>query len=107
MPNLESVPKKPVNLSLSPALVQESCANCCKLSAKVEEMLQNDVLTERQSRQQHHEQAQQAVASWARAWAVWSVSCRAGSSAAKWASSLAFLAAAFLLAFDASRCLGV
>jgi antitoxin CcdA len=34
------------------------------LSAKVEEMLQAYVVSERQSRQLHHQQAQQAVAGW-------------------------------------------
>ncbi len=60
----ESVGKKPVNLTLSAALVQESRQYCGNLSAKVEEMLQNYVLAERQSRQQHRQQVQQAVASW-------------------------------------------
>lgn len=64
MPNLESVAKKPVNHSLSEALVQESRAYCGNLSAKVEEMLQAYVVAERQSRQQHRDQAQQTVASW-------------------------------------------
>ena len=45
----ESVGKKPVNLTLSAALVQESRQYCGNLSAKVEEMLQNYVLAERQS----------------------------------------------------------
>jgi hypothetical protein len=34
------------------------------LSAKVEEMLQAYVVSERQSRQHHRQQAQQAVAGW-------------------------------------------
>jgi post-segregation antitoxin (ccd killing protein) len=64
MPSVEVSTKKPVNLSLSEALVQESRAYCGNLSAKVEEMLQAYVAAERQSRQQHHAQAQQAVMDW-------------------------------------------
>ena len=64
MPNLESVAKKPVNLSLSETLVQESRSYCGNLSAKVEEMLQAYVVSERQLRQQHRDQARQAVTSW-------------------------------------------
>lgn len=64
MPTLESTTKKPVNLSLSEALVQESRAYCGNLSAKVEEMLQVYVVSERQARQQHREQAQKIVADW-------------------------------------------
>lgn len=64
MSTLESTAKKPVNLSLSEALVQESRAYCGNLSAKVEEMLQAYVVSERQARQQHRQQAQQAVADW-------------------------------------------
>ena len=60
----ESTAKKPVNLSLSEALVQESRAYCGNLSAKVEEMLQAYVLSERLARHQHREQAQQAVTDW-------------------------------------------
>ena len=60
----ESTAKKPVNLSLSEALVQESRAYCGNLSAKVEEMLQAYVVAERQSRQQHRELAQRAVTDW-------------------------------------------
>jgi post-segregation antitoxin (ccd killing protein) len=60
----ETTAKKPVNLSLSEALVQESRAYCGNLSAKVEEMLQAYVLSERLARQQHREQAQRAVAEW-------------------------------------------
>lgn len=60
----EPFTKKPVNLSLSEALVQESRAYCGNLSAKVEEMLQAYVSSERQARQQHNAQAQQAVATW-------------------------------------------
>lgn len=64
MPSLETAAKKPVNLSLNEALVQESRAYCGNLSAKVEEMLQAYVVSERQARQQHRQQAQQAVAGW-------------------------------------------
>ena len=64
MPSLETSAKKPVNLSLNEALVQESRAYCGNLSAKVEEMLQAYVVSERQARQQHRQQAQQAVAGW-------------------------------------------
>jgi antitoxin CcdA len=64
MPNLEGATKKPVNLSLNEALVQESRAYCGNLSAKVEEMLQAYVVSERQLRQQHRQQAPQAVVSW-------------------------------------------
>lgn len=60
----EPFTKKPVNLSLNEALVQESRAYCGNLSAKVEEMLQAYVAAERQTRQQHQAQAQQAVATW-------------------------------------------
>eukprot|EP01032_Pedospumella_encystans_P010675 gene10675-12460_t len=64
MPDRETSAKKPVNLSLSEALVQESRAYCGNLSAKVEEMLQDYVITQRQARQTHRQQAQQAVADW-------------------------------------------
>ncbi len=64
MPDRETSAKKPVNLSLSEALVQESRAYCGNLSAKVEEMLQDYVITQRQARQTHRQQAQQAVAYW-------------------------------------------
>lgn len=64
MSTIETTTKKPVNLSLNEALVQESRAYCGNLSAKVEEMLQAYVVSERHSRQQHLEQAQQAVAGW-------------------------------------------
>jgi len=57
-------PKKPVKLSLSEALVQESRAYCGNLSVKVEEMLKDCVVSERQLRQQHRQQAQQAVVIW-------------------------------------------
>ncbi len=60
----EPAVKKPVNLSLSESLVQESRAYCGNLSAKVEEMLQAYVVSERQARQQHRQQAQQAVDDW-------------------------------------------
>ena len=61
---LDASAKKPVNLSLSESLVQESRAYCGNLSAKVEEMLQAYVLSERQARQQHRQQAQQTTADW-------------------------------------------
>ena len=64
MSSPEATAKKPVNLSLSEALVQESRAYCGNLSAKVEEMLQAYVVSERQARQQHRQQAQQMVADW-------------------------------------------
>ncbi len=64
MPAFESIAKKPVNLSLSEALVQESKAYCGNLSAKVEDLLQAYVARERLARQQHREQAQQAVTHW-------------------------------------------
>ncbi len=64
MPALETSPKKPVNLSLSEELVRESRQYCGNLSAKVEEMLQDYVVSQRQARQQHREQAQRAVADW-------------------------------------------
>ena len=64
MPNLENATKKPVNLSLSEELVRESRVYCGNLSAKVEEMLQAYVVSERQARQQHRQQAQQAVNCW-------------------------------------------
>ena len=64
MPALDANSKKPVNLSLNEALVQESRAYCGNLSAKVEEMLQAYVVSERQARQQHRQQAQRAVADW-------------------------------------------
>jgi len=64
MPVLETTAKKPVNLSLSESLVQESRAYCGNLSAKVEEMLQDYVVEQRLLRQQHRQQAQQAVACW-------------------------------------------
>ncbi|MEY4505726.1 MAG: hypothetical protein RL297_304 [Pseudomonadota bacterium] len=56
--------KKAVNLSLNEALVQESRSYCGNLSAKVEEMLQAYVVSERLSRQHHRQQAQQVVAGW-------------------------------------------
>ena len=64
MSNPDITIKKAVNLSLNEALVQESRAYCGNLSAKVEEMLQAYVVSERQSRQNHRQQAQQAVAGW-------------------------------------------
>ena len=53
MSAFETTAKKPVNLSLSEALVQESRAYCGNLSAKVEEMLQAYVVSDRQARQKH------------------------------------------------------
>ena len=64
MTNFESTTKKPVNLLLSEALVQESRAYCGNLSAKVEEMLHAYVLSERQARQELRQQAQQTTADW-------------------------------------------
>ena len=64
MPATEMPSKKPVNLSLSEALVWESRQYCGNLSAKVEEMLQDYVVSQRQARQQHREQAQRAVDDW-------------------------------------------
>ena len=64
MSSPQATSKKPVNLSLSEALVRESRAYCGNLSAKVEEMLQAYVVSERQARQQHRQQAQQMVADW-------------------------------------------
>lgn len=64
MPTFESTAKKPVNLSLSEALVQESRVYCGNLSAKVEELLQAYVVSERQARQQYRQQAEQVVAHW-------------------------------------------
>jgi post-segregation antitoxin (ccd killing protein) len=64
MSNPDITVKKAVNLSLNEALVQESRTYCGNLSAKVEEMLQAYVVSERQSRQHHRQQAQQAVAGW-------------------------------------------
>jgi post-segregation antitoxin (ccd killing protein) len=64
MSSLESSSKKPVNLSISEALVQESRAYCGNLSAKVEELLQSYVATERMARQSQRQQAQQLVADW-------------------------------------------
>jgi post-segregation antitoxin (ccd killing protein) len=64
MSNLEPSAKKPVNLSINEALVQESRAYCGNLSAKVEELLQAYVETERMARQTHRQQTHQAVADW-------------------------------------------
>lgn len=63
MPPLDTAAKKPVNLSLNEALVRES-RSCGNLSAKVEEMLQAYVESQREQRRQHREQAQAAVADW-------------------------------------------
>ena len=64
MSSLEPSAKKPVNLSISEALVQESRTYCGNLSAKVEELLQSYVATERMARQTQRQQAQQSVADW-------------------------------------------
>jgi post-segregation antitoxin (ccd killing protein) len=64
MSSVESASKKAVNLSLNEILVQESRAYCGNLSAKVEELLQVYVQSERQARQAHQQQAQEAVAHW-------------------------------------------
>ncbi len=64
MTPLSSAAKKPVNLSLNEDLVRESRQYCGNLSAKVEEMLQAYVVSERLARQQHHQQARQAVDQW-------------------------------------------
>ena len=64
MPSLENSAKKPVNLSLSVDLVQESRSYCGNLSAKVEELLQDYVLSKRQTQQKHRQQAQQTVTAW-------------------------------------------
>lgn len=64
MPSLENSAKKPVNLSLSVDLVQESRSYCGNLSAKVEELLQDYVLSKRQAQEQHRQQAQQTVTAW-------------------------------------------
>jgi len=64
MSAFEAAPKKPVNLSLSEEVVRESRQYCGNLSAKVEEMLQAYVVSERLSRQQHRQQVQRAVADW-------------------------------------------
>lgn len=61
---LELKPKRPFNLFLNEALVQESRGYCGNLSAKVEELLQSYVDSERQARERHRQQAQQAVAGW-------------------------------------------
>ena len=60
----ETSEKKPVNLSISEALVKESRGYCGNLSAKVEELLQAYVAAERMARHMHREQAQQTVADW-------------------------------------------
>lgn len=64
MTRLENSPKKPINLSLNVALVQESRAYCGNLSAKVDELLQSYVESQRQARSQQQLQAQQAVEDW-------------------------------------------
>lgn len=64
MPTLETTAKKPVNLSLNEALVRESRHYCGNLSAKVEELLQDYVQTQRLERNQQRQQAALAVADW-------------------------------------------
>ena len=64
MPTYDTTTKKPVNLSLNEALVQESRLYCGNLSAKVEEMLQTYVVEQRLAHQAHRQKAQQAVVSW-------------------------------------------
>ena len=64
MPSRDISSKKPVNRSLSEALVQESRAYSGNLSAMFEEMQQAYRVSERKSRQQHREQAQRVVAEW-------------------------------------------
>lgn len=64
MPTFDTSAKKPVNLSLNEALVRESRTYCGNLSAKVEEMLQAYVESQREQRRQHQDQAQAAVAEW-------------------------------------------
>ena len=64
MTTLDATVKKPVNLSLNEALVRESRAYCGNLSAKVEEMLQAYVESQRETRRQHRQQAEAAVADW-------------------------------------------
>jgi antitoxin CcdA len=64
MSSHELATKKPVNLSLNEALVQESRLYCGNLSAKVEEMLQAYVVEQRLAQQTYRQQAQQAVMSW-------------------------------------------
>ena len=64
MPAPTSSLKKPVNLSLSDELVRESRSYCGNLSAKVEEMLQAYVATERLARQSHRQHVQQALSHW-------------------------------------------
>ncbi len=64
MPTLDTAAKKPVNLSLNEALVRESRAYCGNLSAKVEEMLQAYVESQREARRHYQQQADAAVADW-------------------------------------------
>jgi antitoxin CcdA len=64
MPTLDTAAKKPVNLSLNEALVRESRAYCGNLSAKVEEMLQAYVESQREARRHYQQQADVAVADW-------------------------------------------
>ena len=56
--------KKTVNLSLNKALVQESHSYCGSLSAKVEELLQADVISERKSRLRPCMQVHQIISEW-------------------------------------------
>lgn len=64
MPNLENLSKKPANLSGSKEQVRESRVDWGNHSAKVEEMLQNQVVSEQELRWRHRQQALQAVVHW-------------------------------------------
>lgn len=64
MPAAPTLTKKPVNLSLSEDLVKESRLYCGNLSAKVEDLLQAYVVSEREHRGQHQQAALQAVTAW-------------------------------------------
>lgn len=64
MSSADTTSKKPVNLSLNEALVAESRIYCNNLSAKVEEMLQTYVASEREARQLGREEAERAVSMW-------------------------------------------
>ena len=56
--------KRSVNLSLSDALVRESRADCGNPLAKVEDMLQTTVASERQALDAHRQQVRQVVSHW-------------------------------------------
>ena len=64
MPIPQASQKKSVNLSLDPALVQESRSYCGNLSAKVEELLQAYVGQQRLQNQRQRLQAQTAASHW-------------------------------------------